>query len=134
MFGRTQLFRFLVAGGMNTALTYAAYLVLLLWMKPIFAFAIVYVLGVLFSYAINARWVFGGQWTLRGLASFPVVHVVQALVVFGLFDLLTRQLQIPATYAPLLVIAITIPLTFLLARRVVIKTSRSSGDTNGTAR
>lgn len=118
MLGREGL-RFLLAGAANTAATYALYLLLLVWLTPIVAYVTSYVAGIALSYTLNALWVFGVRWTLRGLATFPLVHAVQAAMSIALFHLMVQRLDVPAAYAPLLVVALTVPVTFLLARRVI---------------
>lgn len=111
--------RFVMAGGLNTALTYGAYLVLLRWFTPMAAYVSTYAAGVVLSYLLNARFVFRVAPSWRGFARFPVVHLVQAAVSFVAFHLLVKVLAFPAALAPLPVIALTVPITFLLARRVV---------------
>lgn len=112
-------FRFLLAGAANTAASYALYLLLLGWLPPLPAYVAAYAAGIVLSYTLNALWVFRAGWTLRGLAAFPVVHAVQAILSIALFHLLVTRMGVPHQFAPLLVVAVTIPVTFLLARRVV---------------
>lgn len=111
--------RFLIVGVVNTAVSYALYLAL----TPVLGYSIAYVIafaaGVATSYLLSSRWVFdsnGGAWRA---AAFPLVYLPQLL--FGSFALrvAVERFGIDSRIALALVIALTIPLNFLLARLIL---------------
>jgi putative flippase GtrA len=87
------------------------------------AYAIAYAAGIVLSYALNARWVFRHAWTRRGLASFALGYGLQALLSYGLFLWLLAWTPIPAWLAPVVVTIVLLPLTFLVNRTLVQRTS-----------
>lgn len=121
-----ERWRFLVAGAVTTLGSYAVYLGLLAVLAPLPAYVLAYLSGIVSAYALQSRWVFGGRWTWSGLALYPLVYAVQALLSFGLFALLVHRLQLPAALAPLVVVAIALPVTYVLGKRIVYHTSRPS--------
>ena len=117
-------FRFLVAGVSTTAFSYLLYVVFLLAaMAPKPAYALAYALGIAWSYSINSVWVFRQSWSWKGLLSFPLVYLVQAAVSFFIFVALLDKLHVPRLVAPLLTIVLLLPLTYVLSRALIRKTS-----------
>lgn len=126
----SEKFRFLVAGATTTAFSYLLYLLLLLWIAPTPAYAISYVAGIVWAYSINSTWVFKGRWTWSGLAAYPLVYLVQAVVSFALFSLLLRQFRLPAAVAPLVTIVLMLPINYALGRKIVRRTSHPTPSDN----
>ena len=118
-----EALRFVLVGAANTAVTYALYLVLLRAWVPMAAYATAYACGIVLSYLATSAWVFRVRPSWAGLARFPVVHLVQALVSFAAFHALVDVLSVPPAVAPLIIVAATLPITFLLARRVIVRPS-----------
>ena len=116
--------RFVLAGAGTTLFSYAIYLGLLRWWTPMPAYAVAYLAGIVFAYAVNSRWVFRGRWTWSGLLLYPLVYAVQDAISFAVFAVLIAHLHVPAALAPLLVVIIALPATYLLGKRIVYHTSR----------
>ena len=113
---QTEFLRFLLVGGFNTLSGYAVYL-FFLWLLdgPIWAYNISYAVGIIVSYCLNVRFTFRQKLSWKKFAAFPLVYVVQYVV--GLLVLKTAiTAGIPAQWAGLLVIAVTIPITFFMSR------------------
>ncbi len=113
---KAEAVRFLIVGGLNTALTYALYLALLPLLDYMVAYTATYVIGIGLAYLLNTRFVFRVRPSMRTALAFPLVYLAQYVVgvivlnaAIGLFDM-------PKPYAMLAVIAVTVPLTFLLSR------------------
>ncbi|VWX60485.1 conserved membrane hypothetical protein [Burkholderiales bacterium 8X] len=108
--------RFLISGGLNTAATYALYLVLLNVLPYWLSYAIAFVAGIVLAYILNRLFVFGAPRSEKKAAMLPLVYVVQylagALIVFVWVD----ALDFHAALAPAASIAITLPLTFAASR------------------
>lgn len=120
--------RFLVAGGSTTAISYLAYALFLWVMDPKAAYALSYVLSIGWSYWVTSTWVFRRPLTWKGLLSFPLVYVVQALLSFLLFVVLLDRLLLPPLAAPLVTIILMLPLTYVLGRAVIHRTSPATPD------
>ena len=116
---RGQALRYLVAGGANTALSLAIYWTLQPRIGAVPAYMVAFCTTVLTGYAIHSRWVFREPWHWRGLLRFPVVQLVNLAVGSTIVALMVHGLGVPAWIAPLVAIAVTVPLGFLLVRAAV---------------
>jgi putative flippase GtrA len=108
--------RFLIAGGFNTALGYALYLLFNLYVDYRAAYSISFACGVLVSYLLNSLYVFRVGLAWKRLALYPAVYVVQYLAGVLTIWLLVARLRVAEAYAPLAAIVVTLPLTFLVSR------------------
>lgn len=115
--------RFLAAGGANTLATWALYWLLLLAMDPRIAYALAYASGIVLSYSLNSLWVFQSRWNGRGLLAFALAYGLQALLAYGLFLLLLAFTPLPAWLLPVAITLLLLPLTFLVNRELVRRTS-----------
>lgn len=114
-----ETFLFLIVGVVNTVTTYSIYLLLLLVISYWSAYTAAYAMGTFFSYALNTLVVFRAKWNWKRLAAYPLVYVIQyALGMMGL-GLLVEVLGFSEQLAPLLVIILTIPVTYLASRRII---------------
>ncbi|PJF26312.1 MAG: GtrA family protein [Phototrophicales bacterium] len=113
---RREIVRYVIGGGVNTALTYAIYLLLLLIAPWQIANTVSYVAGIFTAYYINARFVFRQPLRWRKVVQFPLVYLLHYALTMVLSALLIDGLGIDAALAPIIVIGITVPATFLAAR------------------
>jgi putative flippase GtrA len=113
---RGEALRFVIAGAINTAVTYAIYLALLPWSGYAVAYTIAYVTGIALSYVLNTWYVFRVRRDLRGLALFPLVYLAQYLIGMLVLSLSVSSFGVPEKFALLISIAITVPMTFVLSR------------------
>lgn len=114
-----RLMRFLLVGGLNTALTYVLYLLLLQWATYLVAYGIAYVTGIAISYWLNSLVVFKTAMNLSGLLKFPLVYLAQYMLGSGLLWLLVERFGVPHAVAMLPVIAVTVPATYVATRWVL---------------
>lgn len=122
-FPHGEKLRFLIAGSTTTGSVYLLYWLLLLVMDPRIAYPIASVIGIAVSYTLSTLWVFRRSWTRLGLAAFLIGYGVQNLVAYGVFLLLLAFTPIPAWFVPVLVTILLLPLTFLMNRELVRRTS-----------
>ena len=119
--GDRTFFRFLGVGALNTLLTYCLYVALAGVMHYQVAYALAYAVGIVLQFVLHSRWVFriGMRWS--NLLGYPPIHLV--LYGFGalLLRLLVEGFDVAARLAPLLVIAISIPLSYFLTRRWLVR-------------
>jgi putative flippase GtrA len=111
--------RFIFWGGVNTLLGYLLYALLLLFLQYLVAYTITYLTGILISYYLNSRFVFRREVGLRKAVQYPLVYLVQYLLGTGALYLLVQVLKVNKLVAPAIVILLTIPVTFLLGRRII---------------
>lgn len=111
--------RFVVGGGINTGITYVVYLGINKFLPYQVAYLIAYAVGVIFSYWFNARVVFCVPVSWKGLATYPIVYVVQYLVSALCLGGMVEFFQISELIAPLVVVVAMIPLTYLMSKLVL---------------
>jgi len=114
----TKFGRFLVAGGLNSALTYGLYLLLLPVAHYEMSYATAYVVGIGVSYLLNSRYVFNVVPTKRTMISFPLVYLLQ--YAYGAVALMAfiGGFGLDKKVALLIVMATSMGLTFLLLRLI----------------
>jgi putative flippase GtrA len=71
------------------------------------------------AYLLNARFVFHKPLNWKTAFQFPLVYVVQYLAGVALLSFWVEVLQVGDLIAPLLVIACTVPVTFVLSRFII---------------
>jgi len=122
----SRFIRFLLSGGLNTLITYGIYLVLLQMMSYRLSYTIAYVAGIAILYLFNRWFVFRTHRGLRSMLLFPLVYVFQ--YGFGLFILWlwVDQAKFSETIGPLVVVVLSVPLTYLLTRIIFIERAPST--------
>ena len=115
-----EFMRFILAGASNTLLTYLVYLLLFNWIGYRFSYLAAYVAGIIFSYFINTLFVFRAKPTKGTFLMYPLIYVVQYFFCAGILELSVKWLHIDAHFAPLVVVAMSVPLTFVLSRLVIV--------------
>ncbi|MCC7516179.1 MAG: GtrA family protein [Pseudomonadales bacterium] len=135
-----EFLRFLITGSVNTGASWVVYLALLYWLNAIpaatapwsghvmlsadkLAYTAAYIFGVMFTYYLNSRWVFRVPMSWRAFLQYPSVYVVQYGVGLVLMHVLVDRIHFPVQLAPLAVIVLTMPVTFLLSRFVLRRAS-----------
>lgn len=114
-----EFVRFTVCGVVNTGVTFIIY-VCLLWFVPYAAaYSISYVVGIFISYWLNAKFVFEEPLSIVRALQYPLVYLVQYLLGLGLLFLLIEVTEVSEIVAPLLVVVLTLPITFLLSRYLI---------------
>lgn len=116
---RSQFVRFLMAGLANTTATLLMFEGLRRVLPYLFAYSLVYALGIVLSYLLNVRYVFRGRESLRTAAVFPLVYAVQYVVGAVTLWVLVGRLGLHPTLAMILVVLLTVPLTYLMSRTIL---------------
>jgi putative flippase GtrA len=123
-----EALRFLVAGAINTAVTYLLYLALLLLLNYTLAYTITYIAGIALAYLISTKYVFQVGRSARGLALFPLIYIAQYLVGVFVLHVAVETFAVPQQFALLFSIAVTLPMTFLLSRWLLKRRVEASHD------
>jgi putative flippase GtrA len=115
----SEFVRFLIAGTANTLLIYLLYLLLLLVANYETAYSVSYLAGIILAYWLATRYVFRTAWSWRQFVRFPSVYLVQYLSGLALMLLFVEYFAIDARIAPWIIVAVQVPMTFLLSKRIV---------------
>jgi putative flippase GtrA len=108
-----QGLRFLIFGALNTLATYALYCVLVAFIAPQVAYAIVFALGIGLAYLLNSRFVFGSRMRASTATAYPLIYLGQYAVNAMLIEVLVRAGLGPRA-ALAAALALVTPLSFLL--------------------
>lgn len=116
---RHEIVVFLLVGGLNTAVAYGLYLVLLFVVSYRVAYSGSYVAGIFVSYCLNTRLVFREPLRLSKALQYPAVYLVQYLLGFGLLYLMVEVIHLSKFVAPIAVALLSVPCTFIMSRYVI---------------
>jgi len=118
--------RFIVAGGMNTVITYLIYLVALLVMPYAAAYTISFLSGIAISYYLNAEFVFRRKMSAGTALGYPLVYVCQYVAGLALLAVLVGRWHVDKRWAPAIVIPCIVPVTFVLAKLILKRAPRKA--------
>jgi len=111
--------RFAGVGLFNTVAGYVLYLLLLRFLPYPVSFALTYAAGIFISYGLHSRFVFRRslEWNkaIRYPAVYGVQYVLGALLLWAAVELLAVDPRIAA----ILAVASTVPVVFLMSRRII---------------
>ena len=110
------LAKFLISGGVNTALTYAVYLALLQGFPYPISYTFAFFFGIALMYALNRYFVFEAHRGVLSVVVLPLIYLVQYLLGLFLIWIFVEILGLTDSVAPLLVSITSVPLTYKLSR------------------
>jgi putative flippase GtrA len=108
--------KFLMTGIINSGLTYLIYLLLLFVLNYRVAYLLSFVSGIAIALVLNSKFVFKTALTLRKASGFVAAYGLQLLVGILVLQLLVEHNTVSTSIAPLCVMVITVPLSFLMSR------------------
>jgi len=114
----TAFLKFIASGAFNTAVSYAAYLVLLAWLPYRWSYTVSYGLGILLAYVLYRYFVFGQSGGRYGPLWVALIYLGQYLLGLVLVSLWVEIFEAPALWAPVFSIAILVPVSYCLNRWV----------------
>ncbi|WP_419420434.1 GtrA family protein [Legionella sp. D16C41] len=118
---KKQMFGFAVAGLLSTLIMFILYVCLYKVINYQYAYLIAYCISIIALYFMNSA-VFKRPISVHTFLKFPLIYLLQYLLGAAALQLLV-WFGFSITFAPLLVIIILLPLTFLLNRIVFAKRS-----------
>lgn len=116
-----------LGGAANTILTYGLYLLFNEFMHYQVAFTASFVIGIIFAYFYNSWVVFKTPFSVKKFVQFPVVYLVQYLLSMGLLSILVQTLGMSEKFAPIVVLIIVTPVTYLLSKLILKGKNQSAG-------
>lgn len=117
----SEFFRFLLVGVSNTLVAYVVFLLLLPFLPYLYAYTLSYCVAVTNSYFMNVFFVFRKKVSLHSFLKFPLVYVGQYFLGASILWLLVGKFGLEPTWAMVVVIIVTVPITFLASRFVLKK-------------
>ena len=121
-----QFIRFASVGAICTALHYAIYYVLQKFVSPTPAYTAGYALSFICNYFLTTFFTFKSKTSAGNALGFAGCHAVNYLISIGLLNLFI-YLGIDKLIAPILVLAIAIPVNFILLRTLFVTLNRKKG-------
>lgn len=114
-----QGMRVLVVGGINTAITYGVYCVLVYWWHPQLAWLTVVLLGLALGFYGHTRIVFNGRLGKRKAVAYTLLQ----FVLYGVSSSIIHVAMLFGGLGPrvsaALAIVINVPITFVLSRYIL---------------
>lgn len=111
----TQAIRFVLVGGLATALHWGIYLLGMLWLPANPAYALGYILSFFFNFMASAHFTFQTTPSWHKFLGMAGAHGINFILHMGLLNLFLC-LAIPKNWIPLPVYLIAMPVNFILVR------------------
>ena len=108
--------RYLIAGGVNTIVTYIVYLLLLTPVGYRIAYFLAFILGLGLSFVLLRRWVFSRPGKPFALLYVGLSHVAQLVLGWLVIEFWVVWMQQSQRLAPLVAVGVSVPLMFLIQR------------------
>ena len=113
--------KFVIAGGINTFISYIVYLILIHFTTYKIAYTIAFMFGIMISYLLNLLYVFEKKHSLKKIVRYGFIYLFQYVFGFFLLTFLVCFIKINQMIAPILVTISSIPITYLLTQRVLTR-------------
>lgn len=110
--------RFLIAGALNTGLTYLLYLGLLYLMPYVWAYSLTYIIGITLGYALNTWWVFKKTPSCRTAMAYPLSYGLNYVFGIAMLWFLIEVINLPKEIAPIIVVSLSVPIMYLLTKAI----------------
>lgn len=110
---KREFTKFLVVGVTNTVLAYSVYIVFNLFLSYTMAYSVAYFAGFISSYFLNSKWVFQTDVSWKKFFTYPLVYLVQFILSLVVLRMLVERFHVSEELSPLIVIVISIPVTFV---------------------
>ncbi|MER6571484.1 GtrA family protein [Streptomyces sp. NPDC001093] len=117
---KRQILTFAAVGVLNTAVYYCLYLLFLIWLPYLAAHVLAFVLSMVGSFFLNARFTYRIRPTWRKFLLFPLTNVTNFLITTAGVYVIVDVLHAGSRFAPLLASAAAIPVTFVVSRWVML--------------
>ncbi|MFF7125038.1 GtrA family protein [Streptomyces sp. NPDC008240] len=120
---KRQIVTFAAVGVINTATYYCLYLLFLTWLPYLAAHILAFLLSMIGSFFLNARFTYRTRLTWRKFLLFPLTNVTNFLITTAGVYVIVDVLHAGSRFAPLLASAAAIPVTFVVSRWVMLPRS-----------
>ncbi|MBN9230553.1 MAG: hypothetical protein BGO90_10280 [Legionella sp. 40-6] len=114
-----QMFGFAITGGLSTLIMFGIYIALYRFINYQYAYFISYLVSVFALYIMNS-YVFKGNLSVKTFFHFLLIYLLQYFFGAVSLEFLVR-IGVSVTFAPLVVVILLLPITFVLNRIVFNK-------------
>ncbi|WP_059105378.1 GtrA family protein [Shouchella shacheensis] len=116
-----EIIRFVIVGGINTGTFYVLFLLFhhALDLFYLAAHILAFLLSMVGSYFLNVFFTFGVKPSWKSFFQFPLTQVVNLSVSSALVFVLVEWVSLPATFAPILAVFFTVPITFIITAKIL---------------
>ncbi|MEU3517124.1 GtrA family protein [Streptomyces sp. NPDC006654] len=115
-----QIITFAAVGVVNTATYYGLYLLFLRYLPYLAAHVIAFLLSMVGSFFLNARFTYRIRPTWRKFLLFPLTNATNFVITTAGVYVIVDVLHVGSEFAPLLASAAAIPVTFVVSRWVML--------------
>ena len=117
--------KFVFVGLINTVVAYVLFVAFLEVMNYQLAYTLSYLCSIGVSYVLNAKIVFNVAMSLHSFLRFPFVYLAQYLCGITVLYLLNRYTTVANNIGILIVIVLSIPLTFSLSKIILVRKNQT---------
>ena len=110
-----RIFRFGITGSVSSLIHYGAYCLAFLYVGPTVSYSIGYGVGLVCNYVMTTYFTFRQHPSKKNAAGFVGSHIINYLLEIGLLNFFL-WLGISEWLSPIVVMAIVVPINFLLLR------------------
>ncbi|MEU5307400.1 GtrA family protein [Streptomyces sp. NPDC021562] len=115
-----QIITFAAVGVVNTATYYGLYLLFLRYLPYLAAHVIAFLLSMVGSFFLNARFTYRIRPTWRKFLLFPLTNATNFVITTAGVYVIVDVLHVGSEFAPLMASAAAIPVTFVVSRWVML--------------
>ncbi|OHD38166.1 MAG: hypothetical protein A2015_15020 [Spirochaetes bacterium GWF1_31_7] len=121
-----QFMKFVLAGILNTSFTYGIYYLLIFIIDYRLSYIISFLSGIILSFILHAKMVFKVKIDLYKIIMYPLVYLTQFSISFIFITLFVENGIVNKKIAPLLVLLITIPITFVISKLILTNRNKNA--------
>ncbi|WP_102694130.1 GtrA family protein [Rummeliibacillus pycnus] len=116
-----ELFKFIIVGGINTAHYYAWYVLFysIYHINYLPSHIIATVLSMIGSYFLNVFFTYKEKPSWKSFLLFPLTQITNTIVQLLCLVLFVNMLHMSAYLAPIATAIVSVPITFIVTRRVI---------------
>lgn len=122
-----QILTFALVGVVNTMTYYGLYLLLLIWLPYLAAHILAFILSMIGSFFLNARFTYRTRPTWRKFLLFPLTNATNFVITTAGVYVIVDVLHAGNRFAPLIASAAAIPVTFVVSRTIMLRPARPGG-------
>ncbi|MFD4598454.1 GtrA family protein [Streptomyces sp. NPDC058464] len=115
-----QIITFALVGVVNTATYYGLYLLFLMYLPYLAAHILAFLLSMIGSFFLNARFTYRTRPTWRKFLLFPLTNATNFVITTVGVYVIVDMLHVGSKFAPLMASAAAIPVTFVVSRWVML--------------
>jgi putative flippase GtrA len=119
-----QILTFALVGVVNTMTYYGLYLLLLMWLPYLAAHILAFILSMIGSFFLNARFTYRTRPTWRKFLLFPLTNATNFVITTAGVYVIVDVLHAGNRFAPLIASAAAIPVTFVVSRTIMLRPAR----------